>query len=228
VVTVGGQSITASEQCTAIESLPPPQRTGYALHPELAATWFGSLVAIAQAATREHIAIPTHPQDSEVDRDNAVIGAWVAVTARHIQPTEKEIERYYSEHNHEFEQARARHILISDLTAFASRSNCSQAAAKMKAEEIFLQLKHRRQFQALATLDSDDPYTREKGGDLGYVSHHQLEPALDHALWSLLPGQTSAPFRGRFGYEIVQVEERRVQPLEMVREIIIGKMKSAA
>lgn len=227
-MTVGEQRITVSELCDAIKSLPPPQRAGYALRPELAAQWFGPLAAMAQAATREHIAITTNPQDNEVDRDNALVGAWIEVTARNIQPTEKEIESYYREHNREFEQARARHILISYSTAFASRSNRSEAAAKMKAEEIFLQLKRGTQFQALAVLNSEDPYTRQKGGDLGYASHRQLDPELDGAIWSLDPGQISDPLKGRFGYEIVQVEERRIQSLEAVRDIIVGKMRAAA
>ena len=226
-MTVGAQRITVSGLCIAIESLPPPQRTGYAQHPQLAAQWFGPLVAMAQEATREHIAIPTSPKDSEVDRDNALVGAWVELTARNIQPTDNEIERYYTEHNREFEQARARHILISYSTAFASRSNRSQADAKIRAEQIVLQLKRGKQFQALAVLDSDDPYTRQKGGDLGYISHSQLEPELDHALWSLAPGQISAAFKGRFGYEIVQVEEKRIQSLEAVHEIIIRKRRAA-
>jgi foldase protein PrsA len=134
---------------------------------------------MAEEATREHIAIPTSPRDSEVERDDALVGAWIEVTARNVQPTEEEIERYYGEHLREVEQARARHILISYSTAFASRSNHSEAAAKVKADEIFLQLKRGARFQALVALDSEDPCTRQKGGDLGYVSHHQLEPELD-------------------------------------------------
>ena len=227
-MTVGNQTITVSELCTAIQSLPPPQRTGYALHPNLAAQWFGHLIAVAQEATREHVGVSTSPQDSEVDRDNALVGAWIQATARNIQPTENEIEIYYRAHRKEFEQVRARHILISYFSAFASHSNRSEPAAKSKAEAIALQLRTGTRFQALAALNSEDPYTREKGGDLGYVSHHQLEPALDHALWSLAPGQRSAPFKGRFGYEIVLVENKRIPLLEAVREIIIGKMKAAA
>jgi parvulin-like peptidyl-prolyl isomerase len=193
----------------------------------MAAAWLGPLVAVAQEATREHLAIPANPP-SEVDRDNALAGAWIEATARNFQPTDQEIETYYKAHNREFEQAKARHILISYSTAFASRSNRSEADAKMRIDEIARQLKQGIQFSALAIRQSDDPYTREIGGDLAYVSHHQLEPALDEAIWSQAPGQISAPFKGRFGYEIVQVEEKRVQPLAGVRVSIIGKMKAAA
>lgn len=55
-----------------------------------------------------------------------------------------------------------------------------------------------------------------------------MEPAVDHAIWSLAPGQISASFEGRFGYEIVQVEGRWTLPLDRVRQFIIGDIKFEA
>jgi peptidyl-prolyl cis-trans isomerase D len=148
--------------------------------------------------------------------------------ARKTQPSESEIRNYYKAHHTDFEQVKARHILISDASALASRSNRSATEAKIKAEELASELRRGADFAALAATDSDDPYTKANGGDLGYVSRHQLEPAVDAALWSLQPGQVSAPIEGRFGYEIVKVEERRTRPLEKVRESIVGNLKAAA
>src|SRR5205823_11488765 len=39
VITVADRKITVSELCSAIGSLPPPQRKGYVLHPALAKDW---------------------------------------------------------------------------------------------------------------------------------------------------------------------------------------------
>jgi parvulin-like peptidyl-prolyl isomerase len=52
-----------------------------------------------------------------------------------------------------------------------------------------------------------------------------MEPALDGVLWSLPVGETSAPFAGRFGYEIVKVESRRILPVSEARQDIIGEIK---
>jgi len=228
VMTVRDRKITVSEVCSAIGSLPPPQRKGYALHPALAKDWFGPLVALAEEAKREHLSGAQDPKLNEVDRDNALVSDLVARIAQQTEPTESEIENYYQGHKSEFEQAEARHILLSDATALASRSKRSAAEAKAKAAEIASELKRGADFASVAAKNSEDPYTKEKGGELGYVSHHQMEPAVDTMLWSLAPGETSAPFEGRFGYEIVWVEEKRTQPLEAVREVIVGKIKSAA
>lgn len=225
---VGKERITAARLCTAIQSLPPPQRAGYALHPNLAAQWFGPLVALAEEARRMHLTVPENARQSEVDLDNALAGELIQAIARDTRPTEPDIKGYYIAHENEFEQALVRHILISHATALASRSKRTATQAKAKADGIAVQLTHGSDFRTLALEQSDDSYTKDKGGDLGYISHHQLEPALDHAIWALAPGQTSAVFEGRFGYEIVQVQTRRTQPLQAARENILGKIRAAA
>lgn len=228
VLTVAGRKITAVELCTAIGSLPPPQRTGYMQHPALARDWFGPLVALAEEAKREHLSVSSGQNTSEVDLDNALDGELIQTIAKSTQPSDAEIADYYSTHESDFEQAKARHIVISYATAFASRSGRSQAEAKAKADDIYSRLKQGADFGKLAAAESDDPYTKSKGGDLGNVSHRQLEPALDATIWRLAPGQISTPFEGRFGYEIVQVEDRETQSLDRVRENIIGRIRAEA
>jgi len=153
------------------------------LHPALAKDWFGPLVALAEEAEREHLAGTQDPKLNEVDRDNALVGDLIAHIAQQTEVTEPEIENYYQGHKSEFEQAKARHILISDATALGSRSKRSAAEAQAEAAEIASELKNGTDFASLAAKNSEDPYTKEKGGDLGYVSHLQMEPAVDKMLW---------------------------------------------
>lgn len=227
VMTVAEKRITASELCNAIQRLPPPQRNGYPLHPELVEQWYGPLVALAEEARREHLDGGFDGQGlSEVDRDNALAGELIRAISRQAEPSEPDIEAFYRKHKGEFEEVRVRHILISHQAALASRSSRSLSEARAKSKEIATQLESGADFGTLAGQESEDPDTRSKGGDLGYVRHHQLEPEVDKVLWSLAAGQTSAPFEGRFGYEILHVEERRTIPLENVREPIIGRIKA--
>jgi parvulin-like peptidyl-prolyl cis-trans isomerase-like protein len=226
VMTVGARQITVAELCAALERLPPPQRKGYALHPALAKDWYGPLVALVEEAKRRHLgaSLDNSPQN-EVDLDNALVGELIQSIAKDAEPDQSEIERYYQTHKSEFEQVKARHILISDANALGSRFRRSSAEAK--AERIIAQLRTGHDFALLAAKESDDVYTKSRGGDLGYVSHHQLEPAIDAAVWSLARGTISDPLAGRFGYEVVQVEDRRTQPVDAVRASVIGKIKAA-
>jgi hypothetical protein len=206
--------------------LPPPQAKGYPLHPRLAAQWYGPLVAFAEEAKREHLALSSPSgAGSLVDEENGLSELLIQKIARGIQPTDAQIKGYYASHVREFERTRARHILISDANALASRSQRSAAQARARAERIVAEIGRGVAFAALAAEYSDDPYTRQKGGDLGEVSHHQMEPAVDEVLWSLAPGQTSQPFESRFGYEIVQVEGRRVLSLKEARSTVVGDLK---
>ncbi len=227
---VGGETISVSELCAAIATLPPPQAQGYRLHPTLAAQWYGPILALAAEARREHLdgyshAGEMHAYADQVALENRLAEELIQKLARNVQPDEIQIAQYYAAHQSEFERTKARHILISDVSAFASRSKRTPADAKLRADELSARLNHAADFATLATAESDDPYSKDKGGDLGEISHHQLEPAVDRVVWSLAPGKTSAPFEGRFGYEIVQVESRRTLPLDDVRQSIIGDIK---
>jgi PPIC-type PPIASE domain len=228
VMTVGARQVTVAELCAVLERLPPPQSKGYALHPVLAKDWYGPLVALAEEAKRRHLAasLGNRPRN-EVDLDNALVGELIQSIAKDVEPDESEIERYYQTHKNDFEQVKARHILISDANALGSRSRRSAAEAKAKAERIIAQLRTGQDFAVAAANESDDVYTNSKSGGLGYVSHQQLEPAVDAAVWSLARGSISDPIEGRFGYEVFQIEDRRTQPVDAVRENIIGKIKAA-
>jgi hypothetical protein len=225
-MTVGQRQISVAELCAAIRTLPPPQATGFPLHPALAAQWYGPLVALAEEAKREQLGQQfLQGEISPVDQANALSAELIRKIARESEPTEAEVEQYYAAHRDEFERTRARHIVISDATALASRSSRSASDAQLKAEQIAAQLKQGADFATLAAKESDDPYSRGKGGDLGDVAHHQMEPALNGVLWSLSVGETSDPFGGRFGYEIVRVESRRILALSEARQDIIGEIK---
>jgi hypothetical protein len=228
-MTVGTRQITASELCAAIALLPPPQAKGFPFHPPLAAQWYGPLVALAEEAKREHLGDSlSSEKGSIVDEENGLARALIQKIANDLHPTEAEIRQYYARHQYEFERTKARHIIVSYATAFASKSKRTAAEANAKAGAISAQLKNGADFATLATKESDDPYTNEKGGDLGEVYHHQMDPAEEDVIWSLAPGQMSAPFVDRFGYVIVRVEGRRLLPLNDVHETVIGDLKFAA
>ena len=160
-------------------------------------------MALAEEAQREPLQTGENPKLSELDRDNALVGELIQAIAKESEPSNSEIENHYGRHKAEFELAKVRHIIVSNATASASQSRRSALEAKARAEEITTQLKGGADFAEAAEKESDDPYTASKGGGWGYVAHHQLEPAVVGILWSLIPGQVSAPFQGRFGYEIV-------------------------
>jgi peptidyl-prolyl cis-trans isomerase SurA len=100
----------------------------------------------------------------------------------------------------------AAHILI-DIKLDALPADTLQAyntAASIKAQVLAGE-----DFAAKARLYSEDPTTKEKGGDLGYFTTLQMVSPFEEAVYSGKPGDIIGPIRTSFGYHIIKVGETR-------------------
>ena len=135
------------------------------------------------------------------------------------RPSQQEIQQYYATHQSDYavpEQARSRHILIMVPTGADAKTD---AAAKAKAEGILKQLQGGANFAALASKFSDDPGSKEKGGELGFAKRGAMVPAFDNAIFTQKIGE-SAIIKSQFGYHIVQVEERQSAHTQALNEVL--------
>lgn len=151
------------------------------------------------------------------------------------QVTDAEIQQYYTTNQQNYKvdaQVKVRHILISvDPNAGPQ----ADAAAKAKAQGILDQLRkdNGRNFAELAKKNSDDPGSKDQGGELGWIKHGVTVPEFDQVSFAQQPGQTSDLVKTRFGYHIIQTEEKQdahVKPLPEVRNSIsdiLTKQKEA-
>lgn len=101
------------------------------------------------------------------------------------------------------EQTRARHILIRPSEVVTDED------ARVRLADLRDRIQQGESFAELARAHSDDQGTASEGGDLGWTSPGELDPDFQEAMDQLAPGEVSQPFRTRFGWHIVQVEERR-------------------
>jgi peptidyl-prolyl cis-trans isomerase D len=135
------------------------------------------------------------------------------------QPSQQEIQKYFTDHQSEYkvpDQARSRHILIKvDAGADAK----TDAAAKAKAEDIVKQLKGGANFADLAKKYSDDPGSKDAGGELGFAQKGRMVPEFDNAIFNQKVGDT-AIVKSQFGYHIVQVEERQTAHPQAINEVL--------
>ncbi|MBN1822731.1 MAG: peptidylprolyl isomerase [Endomicrobiales bacterium] len=104
------------------------------------------------------------------------------------------------------EQVRAKHILVA-VPPNSGMSVKSQALKKIK--KIQAELKKSGDFDALAAKYSDDPGSRDRGGDLGYFVKGDMTPEFEKAAFALAVGEVSQPVLTDFGYHIIKVEEKR-------------------
>jgi peptidyl-prolyl cis-trans isomerase D len=135
------------------------------------------------------------------------------------QPSQQEIQQYFTAHQTEYsvpEQAKSRHILIKvDAGADAK----TDAVAKAKAEGILKQIQGGANFADLAKKNSDDPGSKDLGGELGFAQKGRMVPEFDKAIFTQKIGDTQI-VKSQFGYHIVQVEERQAAHAQQLNEVL--------
>ena len=118
--------------------------------------------------------------------------------------TDADLQRMYTQNQEAFrtpERVKARHILLKTQGKPASE----EAAIKAKGENLLKQIKGGADFAKLAKENSEDPGSAANGGELGdWITHGQMVPEFDKAIFSLKVGQTSDLVKTMYGYHIVQ------------------------
>jgi len=148
---------------------------------------------------------------------------------KEVELTDSEIEQYYQEHKEEFHQQetrRARHILIK---VPEGADEAQVEAARKKAEKILKELKEgKKGFEELAKEYSEDPGTKDKGGDLGYFGRGTMVKPFEDAVFSMKKSEVKGPVRTRFGFHIIKLEDirpERTKPLDEVKAQIEAKLR---
>lgn len=111
--------------------------------------------------------------------------------------TEEEIKNYYEQHKGEYttqERAKVRIIVVP---------------TEEEAQKIHTELtQNKKDFAELAALHSRDIATKNKGGDMGFITRGQVNQALENAAFSLGLGQVSGVFKTPAGFNVIQVTEK--------------------
>jgi peptidyl-prolyl cis-trans isomerase D len=140
---------------------------------------------------------------------------------RTLPISDEEISAYYDEHRHEFvegEKANARNILFS-LPAGSDAT--LQAETRLRADSVANMAKSGIDFAELVKVHSDDPATKDQGGDLGWFGRGRMQKAVEDAVFGGKPGDIVGPVQTEFGFHLLKVEgfqPERQRPLDEVRE----------
>lgn len=100
-------------------------------------------------------------------------------------------------------ETHARHILIQ------TNAIRDDDQARAQARDIYNRLKAGEDFAKLAKEFSDDPGSKNSGGDLGFQPPGVFVPEFQSRLDQLQPNEISEPFRTQFGWHVAQLLERR-------------------
>ena len=103
------------------------------------------------------------------------------------------------------QETQARHILLSP------NAIRNEDATRAQAYELYERLKKGSDFAELAKKYSDDPGSKNSGGDLGWQPPGVFATEFQQQIDTLKPGEMSQPFHSQFGWHIARVEDRRTR-----------------
>ena len=144
-----------------------------------------------------------------------------------VSVSDADLQRMYTQNQEAFrtpERVKARHILFKTQ----GKTPAEDAAIKAKAEGILKQIRAGADFAKLAKENSEDG-SAAAGGDLGdWITHGQMVPEFDKAIFSQKIGETSDLVKTMFGYHIIQVtakQEGGVRPFAEVKDQLLEQAR---
>jgi peptidyl-prolyl cis-trans isomerase SurA len=113
---------------------------------------------------------------------------------------------------------RARHILVR------IDAQTSEEAALRRIQDLRRRVELGADFAQLARDFSQDPGSASRGGELEWAYPGDLVPEFERAMAALAPGQLSDPVRTVFGVHLIQLMERKREPLNEQRLRTVARM----
>lgn len=125
-----------------------------------------------------------------------------------IEVTDKEVEEAFNKNKPFLDRVRLRWIVN------ASETEIKKAREKLESGAFF---------EVVARDSSQDIFTKDKGGDMGYISLSELRrinPKIADIAMSQPLGKVSDIIKLTNGYALIRVEDRRIATLESWRDFI--------
>jgi peptidyl-prolyl cis-trans isomerase SurA len=139
---------------------------------------------------------------------------------RAVQPTQAEMREFY-ERVVQQQPPRPASLTFRQIVVQPRADTGAVLRAFMLADSLAREIRAGADFAQVARRFSDDPGSRERGGDLGWFRRGTMTPAFEEAAFRLRPGYVSSPVRTPFGFHIIQV--LRAEPAEVqARHILIA------
>jgi parvulin-like peptidyl-prolyl isomerase len=133
--------------------------------------------------------------------------------------TDEEATNFYAEHHADFEQPEAVHLcdillLKIDPATHQPLTADQQQAKRKQIDDLLKRIRGGESFTNLAVQYSEDPNSKEKGGELPPLGRDQLWPELAAAAFSLTNNQTSDVIETTVGYYIIKLLDKNPAKVE--------------
>jgi len=179
-----------------------------------------SEVTISDDEARAHYELTVNDFERDEQRVIRYLVVETSRLRRQLPVEDAELQSYYDDHLDEFveeEQAQAAHVLIrvapdADVEV--------QAEAEVRAKGVAQIALAGGDFAALAEKHSDDPGSKDRGGDLGWFGRGRMMPEFEEAVFAAKPGDIVGPVRSQYGFHIIKVDGFRPESQRPFEEVV--------
>lgn len=137
-----------------------------------------------------------------------------------VQVTDDQLKAQYQANIQQYQvpnRVHVEHILFMTV----GKPDAEVEEIKKKAADVLSQVKKGGKFEDLAKKYSEDPGSKDKSGDLGWIVQGQTVPEFEKTAFSLAPSQVSDLVKSQYGFHIIKVLEKETahtKPFEEVKE----------
>ncbi|MGC2527194.1 MAG: peptidylprolyl isomerase, partial [Candidatus Acidiferrum sp.] len=135
-----------------------------------------------------------------------------------IQISDAQLEAIYKQNIQQYEvpnRVHVQHILF--LTV--DKPDAEVQEIKKRAEDVLKQAKSGANFEDLAKKYSEDPGTKDKGGDLGWIVQGQTVPEFEKVAFSLPKGSISDLVKTQYGFHIIKIIDKETAHTKSFDEV---------
>jgi len=250
IATVNGKDVTAADLRKMISTQPPVFAENLRMDPRSALQSYFVMRELYSEGEKKKVD-QREPLKSQIEAGRAYLIATEMVNEERnrFQVSNEAMEQFYMQNQARYSQASVKVIGIRFLPA--AIGGTSQEAVKQealrailksqypnlrtedeamkRADEVIGKLKKGADFAKMVDEYSDDQDTKAMGGDFGWVKGTSSYPeAFKKAALAIeTVGGLSQPTKVEGMLYILRLEEKKVQPLDEVREPIIQELRTA-
>jgi peptidyl-prolyl cis-trans isomerase D len=140
-----------------------------------------------------------------------------------VPVSDKDLKDRYQQDIQQYQvqnRVHAEHILLMTVNA---KTDAEVEEVRKKAEDVLKQAQKGANFEELAKKYSEDPGSKDKGGDLGWLTQGQTVAEFEKTAFSLEKGKLSGLVKTQYGFHIIKVldkETAHTKPFEEVKDSI--------
>jgi peptidyl-prolyl cis-trans isomerase D len=137
---------------------------------------------------------------------------------QNVQISDDDLKVQYQQDIQQYEvpnRVHVEHVLLMTV----GKTDAEVAEIRLKAEDVLKQAKKGTKFEDLAKKYSEDPGTKDKGGDLGWITQGQTVPEFEKTAFSLPKGSISDVVKTQYGFHIIKVLDKETAHTKTFDEV---------